>query len=194
LESIATKARDCRLCPLAQHRTLAVAGEGPPRVEVMVIGEAPGREEDLSGRPFVGRAGRMLSEALNLAGVNREEVFVTNVVKCRPPGNRVPAREEIETCTSNYLANEVRLLKPKVTVLLGKTAIRAVTGLREFPPGHSLQKDGVDYICTYHPAALFYNRGLRKTFEEDIGTIPARVRRHIRNEGKQARRKSDETG
>jgi len=133
--------------------------------------EAPGREEDASGRPFVGSAGKTLSASLDKAKIRREEVFITNVVKCRPPKNRPPERPEIETCYNTYLSRQIHLLKPKVVLLLGKTAIRAVTGLRAFPRKHVIHSEGLDYVCTYHPAALIYNRRLTRIFNRDIATL-----------------------
>lgn len=178
LESIASEVRACTRCPLHMHRILAVPGEGPESVRVVVVGEAPGRDEDASGRPFVGSAGRILTSALASADLHREDVFITNVVKCRPPNNRVPTRTEVETCTGRYLEAQIRLLRPKVILLLGKTAIRAVTGLTAFPPGHLIRSQGVNYVCTYHPAALLYNRKLKTTLESDIGLISELLERH----------------
>jgi len=154
----------CTLCPLAHGRTKAVPGEGPSGARIVIIGEAPGREEDESGRPFVGRAGKTLSASLDKAKIRREEVFITNVVKCRPPRNRTSTRQVIEICYNTYLGRQIHLLKPKVVLLLGKTAIRAVTGLGAFPRKHVIHSEGLDYVCTYHPAALIYNRRLTRIF------------------------------
>jgi DNA polymerase len=137
----------------------------------MIVGEAPGREEDESGRPFVGRAGKILTASLDKAGIKREEVFISNVVKCRPPGNRPPTKGEIEICYNTYLSKQIHLLKPKVVLLLGKTAIRAVTGLKAFPRKHVIRSGGLDYLCTYHPAALIYNPRLKRAFNRDIAGL-----------------------
>lgn len=171
LESLASDVRSCTLCPLAHARKEAVPGEGPSGARIMIIGEAPGREEDASGRPFVGRAGKILTSSLAWAGIRRDEVYISNVVKCRPPRNRPPERSEIEVCYNTYLSMQIRLLKPKAVLVLGKTAMRAVTGLRAFPRKHVIHSDDLDYVCTYHPAALIYNRRLTSVFNRDVARL-----------------------
>ena len=142
---------------------------------IVLVGEAPGREEDRRGRPFVGAAGRILDEALLRAGIPREDVYITNAVKCRPPGNRRPSRAEAETCGA-YLTAQVETIAPGVVVALGQTAARAMFG-----PGAALSKlrgrwrsvDGVPVLATYHPAAILYNRRLFGKLAGDL----ARARR-----------------
>ncbi|MCS7137696.1 MAG: uracil-DNA glycosylase, partial [Candidatus Caldarchaeum sp.] len=123
MDAVADEVRGCRLCPLWMSRRNAVPGEGNPNAEVMFIGEGPGEDEDLQGRPFVGRSGKLLTEALEKAGIRREDVFITNVVKCRPPGNREPTPEETSVCTKNYLFRQIELVNPRLIVLLGSVAV-----------------------------------------------------------------------
>ena len=122
LEAIADVVSKCRKCPLADTRTNTVPGEGPPTAEIMFVGEGPGREEDLSGRPFVGRAGKLLDELIESLPMRREDVYIANVVKCRPPGNRDPERAEIEQC-SGYLRQQIEAIDPLVIVPLGRHAL-----------------------------------------------------------------------
>ena len=147
--------RVCPRCPLARSRTRAVPGEGPARTGVMFIGEAPGAEEDLTGRPFVGMAGRFLNALLAHAGLNRKRIFITSIVKCRPPKNRLPRQLEISACAP-YLARQLELTGARLVVLLGNAAIqnqldRRFTATRVH--GRSFARDGRTYFATYHPAA-----------------------------------------
>jgi uracil-DNA glycosylase family 4 len=119
---LAAQIRGCKKCPLHASRTVAVPGEGQPSAKVMIIGEAPGREEDASGQPFVGAAGRFPNQVLAGSGLRREDLFITNVVKCRPPNNRVPRKNEVETCTTHYLFRQIALLNPRLIMLLGAVA------------------------------------------------------------------------
>src|SRR3954469_4516297 len=118
LEELAAEIRVCTKCPLWESRTLAVPGDGPARARVMIIGEALGREEDESGHPFVGATGRFLDHVLEGTGIDRKDFFITNTVKCRPPKNRTPRKLEVETCTSNYLFEQIALVNPRLIVLL----------------------------------------------------------------------------
>jgi len=137
-----------------------------------LVGEAPGREEDISGRPFVGRGGRLLSASLDAVGSSRKEVFITNVVKCRPPRNRVPLKPERTTCQSAHLKREIEEVAPKVVVLLGRTAAFSVLGvstLRE-ARGKLVRRDARVYLPTFHPAAILRNPRLKTTFQRDLRT------------------------
>jgi len=127
LDCLHEKIRHCQLCILSSNRIKAVPGEGPCPAEIMLVGEAPGREEDLEGRPFVGRAGRLLDKALEEAGLQRSEVFITSVIKCRPPDNRRPKSHEIESCRP-YLEAQMMMLNPRIVCLMGNVAIQAVLG------------------------------------------------------------------
>ncbi|HYB76175.1 MAG TPA: uracil-DNA glycosylase, partial [Nitrososphaerales archaeon] len=147
---------------------------------MMFVGEAPGRDEDLSGRPFVGRGGKLLSAALETVGTSRKEVFITNVVKCRPPRNRVPLKLERDTCKGAHLTRELETLGPKVVVLLGRTASFSIQGVRTLGEvrGKLIERDGRTYLSTYHPAAILRNPRLRSTFEGDLKTALAASRRN----------------
>lgn len=144
-------------------------GFGDYKSEIVFIGEAPGRNEDLEGMPFVGTAGKILSEALEYAGFSRDRVYITNVVKCRPPNNRQPNAEEIESC-SMYLQKELRIISPKIICILGNTAYgsllngSAITKNR----GKIINKNGQLYFVTVHPAAVIYNSQLRQVLKDDM--------------------------
>ncbi len=169
LSRISTEVRVCTKCPLCLSRTKAVPGEGSQDARVVVIGEGPGRNEDLEGRPFVGAAGKELDKLLLEAGLRREGVYVTNVVKCRPPDNRRPTSAEADACDP-YLQRQLNLIRPAIVVLLGDSA------LRRFLPNESLGKaHGTLFVelrfslfPTYHPAAMMYNRGLQTIIVEDF--------------------------
>jgi uracil-DNA glycosylase len=156
----------CHLCPLFLERNLAVPGSGPAPADIMLVGEAPGKEEDLSGKPFVGRAGRLLDGALVQAGLERSKVFITSVIKCRPPQNRKPKKMEIDRCRP-YLQSQIEILHPKVICLMGNTAAQAVLGRQGIADlrGRILQDR---YLVTFHPAAVLRNRNLMNDFVSDL--------------------------
>lgn len=166
LEEIHDKIRVCPLCDLALSRTLAVPGEGPCPAEIMLIGEAPGAEEDLTGKPFVGRAGRLLTKALTEAGIERSEVFITSVVKCRPPKNRKPKMREIEACNP-YLVAQMERIRPRVVCLMGNVAASTVIGKQGIATlrGQLFQDR---FLVTYHPAAILRNMTLMDAFVSDL--------------------------
>ena len=148
--------RRCRACPLHQARTQAVPGEGPVPSRIMFIGEAPGAKEDESGRPFVGPAGRFLSESLATHGLDRADIYITSCVKCRPPRNRTPHADELATCQARWLHRQIDLLDPEIIVLLGGVAVRQVLSERrnlKDVQGEMRTRDGRAYLITYHPAA-----------------------------------------
>jgi len=172
------KIRSCTLCPLYKSRKNAVPGEGSLEARVMFIGEAPGRNEDLQGRPFVGAAGKLLDQLLELAGLNREEVYITNVVKCRPPNNRDPAASEKKACQP-YLEKQIEIISPKLIVTLGRHSMmeilelaghRATSIMRERGKVRKVRLFGLEVLLmpTLHPAAALYNPGTRKLLEEDF--------------------------
>jgi len=162
----------CTLCPLSQTRTRTVPGEGPPQPKIMLVGEAPGRNEDETGRPFCGAAGKKLDMLLESAGLSREDVFITSVVKCRPPENRVPTLEEAFTCKNNYLFEQIKILQPKIIGLMGRTAIAHVLENEKIDlekmHGKILEKNGQQYAILYHPAAMIYNQKLVETMKQDF--------------------------
>lgn len=164
----------CTRCPLSTTRTRAVPGEGPSNPRIMLIGEAPGRNEDEQGRPFCGAAGKKLEMLLAHAGMTREQVFITSVVKCRPPENRVPTEVEASTCKSHFLFPQIQLLKPQVIGLMGKTAIQHVLGedisLTQMH-GKIIERKGQKYAILYHPAAMIYNQSLAETMKKDFRDV-----------------------
>lgn len=163
---------ECRLCPLCEGRTHAVPGEGNKKTKVMFVGEAPGRDEDLQGRPFVGQAGRLLTTMLAEIGIKREDVFIANVLKCRPPDNRNPMPDEIEAC-SPYLYAQIAVIKPKVVCPLGTFAIKVLLG-KDFPVGQVhgklYRRHGIFFLPMYHPAALLHrnSEAMRTAMKDDM--------------------------
>jgi DNA polymerase len=149
-----------------------VPGNGNKNAEIIFIGEAPGRSEDLRGEPFVGAAGKKLSEMLEKAGLSRESVYITNVVKCRPPNNRVPTDLERNACME-YLNNEIKLINPKIICIMGNTASSSILGKGEITKnrGKTIEKDGRTYFLTFHPAATIYNQELIPILEKDIQNL-----------------------
>ena len=173
LEMLAAEIARCTRCLLHRGRTKAVPGEGPEHAEVMFIGEAPGFHEDQQGRPFVGAAGQFLEELLADIGLTRQQVFIANVIKCRPPGNRDPLPEEIEACKL-YLDRQIELLQPKLVVTLGRFSMaRAFPNARiSHIHGQPRKIGGVLYYPIYHPAAALHQPSLRRDVEEDMRRIP----------------------
>ena len=169
LETIKQNVVECTKCELCKTRTNSVPGKGNFQSDVIFVGEAPGRNEDKHGEPFVGAAGKKLSAALEGAGITREEVYITNVVKCRPPNNRVPNTTERDTC-KEYLKKEISIIKPKIICVLGNTAFNSVLGGSEITKyrGKLAQKDKQLYFITIHPAATIYNQELISTLNNDI--------------------------
>lgn len=165
-DSLSLRISSCRLCPLGQGRTNAVPGSGPAPAMAMLVGEAPGREEDLSGKPFVGRGGRLLDQALQQAGLDRSEIFITSVIKCRPPKNRKPLKHETAKCLP-YLLAQMEIVQPKVVCLMGNTAAAAVLGQQGIKSLRGrLWQDR--FLVTYHPAAVLRNRNLMGEFVSDL--------------------------
>jgi uracil-DNA glycosylase family 4 len=173
LLEIAKEVVVCPKCELARTRTKAVPGEGNPNARVMLIGEGPGWHEDQQGRPFVGNAGKFLNELLALAGLKREDVFITNVVKCRPPGNRDPMPDEIAACAP-YLERQIAAIDPDVIVTLGRFSMaRWFPGERISKIHGQPKKDGKRLIVPmYHPAAALHQSALRGAIEEDFAKLP----------------------
>ena len=169
LDIIADEVRKCTLCKLSECRTNAVPGEGNSFAKIMFIGEAPGRSEDEQGRPFVGAAGKLLTEALQEAGLSREDVFITNVVKCRPPNNRVPLEEERSACRP-YLERQIKLINPRIICILGRTAYESLLGGSSITSnrGKLVRHGNRFYFLTVHPAAIIYNPELKSIFKKDI--------------------------
>jgi len=175
LEDLRGLIGDCHRCPLGSSRTVLVFGQGDPHARVMFVGEAPGRSEDLKGEPFVGSAGRLLDELLEHAGLERDDVYIANVLKCRPPSNRDPVRLEIDTCTP-FLREQIRLIDPAVLVTLGNFATRFVLQTEE-PISRlrgTLQQAGrFTVLPIYHPAAAIYDRTKRDVLFADFKMLSA---------------------
>lgn len=159
----------CTACPLCSTRRNAVPGRGTGRSGIVLVGEAPGRSEDMSGRPFVGAAGRILSSALGRAGIKEEDCYITNVVKCRPPGNRVPRQAEREACRL-YLDAELEALDPKIVCVMGNTAFESLLGGSGITKarGSRMELGGRAYFASLHPAAVIYNRSLEPVLYRDM--------------------------
>ena len=172
LEEIDARVRACTECPLSEGRTHAVPGEGASNARVIFIGEAPGYQEDQQGRPFVGPAGRFLDELLGSIGLKREDVFIANMIKCRPPNNRDPLPAEVAACTK-YLDRQIELLRPDLIVTLGRYAMN-----KYFPKesisrvrGKVRAKDGQRILPLLHPAAALHQASLRESIEQDFRVI-----------------------
>lgn len=159
----------CTNCDLCKTRTNSVPGKGNFRSDVIFIGEAPGKNEDNKGEPFIGIAGKKLSNALKEANISRDEIYITNVVKCRPPNNRIPNNTEREAC-QEYLDDEIKIIKPKIICILGNTAFNSILGGSEITKfrGKVIQKDKQLYFITIHPAATIYNQKLIEDLKKDI--------------------------
>jgi len=179
LEELAEQIRVCTRCPLHESRTLAVPGDGKFSAKVMIIAEAPGKEEDESGHPFVGSAGRFLNHVLEGTGLDRNDFFITNTVKCRPPKNRTPKKLEIDTCTSNYLFEQIELLNPKLIMLLGTVAAKTVLGVKSINEarGHIIEHEGRKFLVGYHPAVRFYREDLGQKVKEDFALLKREVKK-----------------
>jgi uracil-DNA glycosylase len=170
LEAIAERIRSTRCCGLCEHRTHAVPGEGSPRAKMVFVGEGPGATEDATGRPFVGQAGKLLDDIIEAIGLRRADVYITNVVKCRPPQNRKPLPDEIAACMP-YLRRQLALLQPKVIVALGGTAGEAMLEVRKSLGdlrGKVHSYGGIPLVVTYHPAALLRNPNWKKPTWDDV--------------------------
>jgi uracil-DNA glycosylase len=183
LEKIAANVRGCPLCKLSRSRKNAVPGEGQLSAKIMFIGEAPGRSEDEKGRPFVGAAGRILDELLKKAGIERSQVFITNIVKCRPPNNRVPKEDELTACRP-YLDRQIALIKPKVICILGRTAYSSLLGGSSITAnrGKIVERAGQKYFLTFHPAAVIYNKGLLSALEADLKKLAVEINKEEESE------------
>ena len=169
LEIIKQNVIECTKCDLSKTRTNSVPGKGNFHSNVIFVGEAPGKNEDKNGEPFIGIAGKKLSIALEGAGISREEVYITNIVKCRPPKNRVPTTIERGTC-QEYLKQEIAIIKPKIICILGNTAFNSLLGGSEITKfrGKLVRKENQLYFLTVHPAATIYNQKLIPVLKKDM--------------------------
>jgi DNA polymerase len=174
LSALADRISTCTLCRLCESRTNTVPGQGNPHADIVFIGEGPGKTEDETGVPFCGASGRLLDSLLESIGLSRNDIFITNVVKCRPPANRDPLPDEKEICTTTYLNNQLNLIKPKLIVTLGRHALGHFIPNLKISEVHGQPKRYRDqvYLALYHPAVALYNGSMRATLEEDFQTIP----------------------
>jgi DNA polymerase len=179
MKQLEEEVRGCPLCPLATTRTHAVPGEGPYDAVVMFVGEGPGADEDAQGRPFVGRSGQFLTRMLENTGIRRDEVYITNIVKCRPPQNRDPQPNEIFAC-AGYLDRQIALINPRIIVTLGRHS------MQRWFPGESITKvhgqvrnigHGRVALAMFHPAAALRNPKWRDDFEKDMQRLPGLIER-----------------
>ena len=189
LVEVYREASSCTLCPLAETRTKVVFGAGNADADLMFIGEAPGAEEDRQGLPFVGRAGGLLNELLGEIGLDRDSVFITNTLMCRPPGNRDPQPVELDSCRP-YLLEKVRLIEPKVIVTLGNFATKLITGdqtgitkVRGRPQVHRLGERTVRVFPILHPAAALRTPRLRETMSADFAALSRLLDEPAPNQG-----------
>lgn len=176
-EELEKSITDCKKCKLCTGRNNIVFGTGNKEADLMFIGEGPGADEDREGEPFVGKAGKLMNMAFNGIGINREEVYIANIVKCRPPSNRNPEADEAEACI-DYLRNQVMLVKPKVIVLLGSVALKNILG-NEYgitaSRGNWVERKGILYMPTWHPAALLRDENKKIEFWKDLKQVKEKM-------------------
>jgi uracil-DNA glycosylase len=173
LEEIRADLGECHRCRLAQGRKTIVFGQGNPHAELVFVGEGPGADEDEQGLPFVGRAGKLLNRMIELVGMKREDVYIANIVKCRPPGNRVPEKDEIETC-SPFLYRQIQAIQPRLVCCLGAPAVRTLLGIKEGITkirGTFYDFGGAKALATVHPAYVLRNPREEKILREDFEKI-----------------------
>ncbi|HHY33325.1 MAG TPA: uracil-DNA glycosylase [Firmicutes bacterium] len=175
LKELEQKCRACTKCDLRAGCTQVVFGEGNPHAKLMFVGEGPGQQEDIQGRPFVGAAGQLLDRILNAVGIRRDEVYIANVVKCRPPGNRLPTPDEAEACLP-HLRAQIEAIRPKIIVCLGALATQTLIDKRARitrARGNWFEKDGIMYMPTFHPAALLRDETKKRPVWEDMKKVRA---------------------
>ena len=173
MEELKNSINGCNKCKLCKTRQNIVFGVGNENAKIMFIGEGPGGDEDREGEPFVGKAGRLMDKAFDIVGIKREDVYIANIVKCRPPLNRDPEKDEVTACI-DYLRNQVMIIKPKIIVLLGRIALHNILG-EEYKitesRGNWIEKKGIIYMPTWHPAALLRDETKKIDFIEDLKKV-----------------------
>ena len=169
LEKIAKNVKECEKCELCETRIKAVPGKGNFDADVIFVGEAPGKNEDIHGEPFVGAAGKRLDMILEDTGIKRKDVYITNIVKCRPPKNRVPSKQEEEAC-NDFINQEIEIINPKIICVMGNTAYGTLLDGKEITKNHGkiVEKDGRKFFVTFHPAATIYNQKLVDELKNDF--------------------------
>lgn len=181
LDELHQEVRACTRCRLSQTRTQAVPGVGPLTASILVVGEGPGEQEDLQGKPFVGRSGQLLTRELAAAGVERDQVFITNIVKCRPPQNRLPLVDEVAAC-NDWLNGQIALIEPKFIVTVGNLALQTLLGAHlRITQARSkvFRKEGILYVPILHPSAALRSTASMAMFVEDVKTLHAYLQRDI---------------
>ena len=172
-EELENACNNCTKCKLCSNRHNVVIGTGNKNARIMFIGEGPGADEDMQGIPFVGKAGKLMDKAFQGVGIKREDVYIANIVKCRPPNNRNPEKDEADSC-KEYLESQIKLVNPEIIVLLGSVALKNVLG-EEYgitsARGKWFEKDGIKYIPTFHPAALLRDESKKIDFWNDLKKI-----------------------
>jgi DNA polymerase len=166
----------CRLCPLHETRTNAVPGEGPIDAQLFFIGEAPGAQEDDTGKPFVGRSGKLLISMIEEIGLSREDVFISSILNCRPPKNRTPKLSEIELCRP-YVEKQIELINPRIIVLLGRVAIYSIVGPWKVTESHGrfFEAKGRTYFMTFHPAAALRSSSVKDLVKDDFKILQSEL-------------------
>lgn len=196
LTSLNEKISLCTACKLGEDRTNAVPGEGPKDPDVMFIGEAPGFYEDREGKPFVGQSGKFLNELIKEAGLTREKVFISNIVKCRPPNNRDPLPDEIDTCEELWLSQQIKALQPKIIVTLGRHSLSRFLPNETISRVHGQPRRKGDLLIfpMYHPAAALHQPKLRGTLISDMQKLPNLIKKEskIENQEVPAQPETDE--
>ena len=174
MQELVTRISSCPDCDLCKTRTKSVPGEGPENAEILLVGEGPGFHEDQQGRPFVGQAGKFLEELLASVGLERSDVYITNVVKCRPPNNRDPLPDEVEACRK-HLTEQIGIIKPRLIVTLGRYSLAWFFPRDTISKVHGQirEKDGIYFLHMYHPAAALHSGGLRQTILDEFSRLPA---------------------
>ncbi len=183
LAELEKKIKKCTACQLAKTRNNVVPGEGNPQADIIFIGEGPGKNEDLQGKPFIGAAGKVLDDLLSQINLKREDIYIANIVKCRPPNNRDPKPEEAKACWP-WLEKQIQIIKPKVIVILGRHSLNRFipgVGISQYH-GRALRKEfkplgKLVFFPCYHPAAALYNGSLRSTLEDDFKKIPKIIKK-----------------
>ena len=177
LEELENSIKGCNKCKLCNSRNNIVFGVGNKNAKIMFIGEGPGADEDAQGMPFVGKAGQLMNKAFEGIGLKRDDVYIANIVKCRPPQNRNPEKDEVEACI-NYLRNQVMIVKPKIIVLLGSVALKNILG-EEYSitkiRGNWIERKGIWYMPTFHPAALLRDESKKIDFWKDLKKVKEKI-------------------
>ena len=177
IEELEESIKNCTKCKLCKNRKNIVFGVGNINTKIMFIGEGPGADEDEQGIPFVGKAGQLMNKAFDVVGINRDEIYIANIVKCRPPNNRDPEPDEVASCI-DYLRNQVMIIKPEIIVLLGRIALQNILGTEykiTASRGKWIEKKGILYMPTWHPAALLRDETKKIDFIEDLKQVVQKI-------------------